>query len=119
MNIQQVIAHEKVKDNIGKIAVERGPIVYCAEFADNNGKTSNLVVPDDQFFIEEFKPNLLNGVMTLKGAAHAINIENNLTVSTKTQPLILIPYYARSNRGQGEMRVWFPTKIKGLEILSE
>lgn len=119
MNIQQVIAHEKVKDNIGKIAIERGPIVYCAEFADNNGKTSNLVVPDDQFFLEEFKPNLLNGVMTLKGAAHAINIENNFTVSTKAQPLILIPYYARSNRGQGEMRIWFPTKIKGLEILSE
>ena len=119
MNIQQVIAHEKVKDNIEKIAIERGPIVYCAEFADNNGKTSNLVVPDDQFFLEEFKPNLLNGVMTLKGAAHAINIENNLTVSTKTQPLILIPYYARSNRGQGEMRVWFPTKIKSLEILTE
>ena len=119
MNIQQVIAHEKVKDNIEKIAIERGPIVYCAEFADNNGATSNLVVPDDQFFLEEFKPNLLNGVMTLKGAAHAINIENNLTVSTKTQPLILIPYYARSNRGQGEMRVWFPTKIKSLEILTE
>ncbi len=119
MNIQQVIANEKVKDNIGKIAIERGPIVYCAEFTDNNGATSNLVIPDDQFFVEEFKPNLLNGVMTLKGAAHAINIENNLTVSTKTQPLILIPYYARSNRGQGEMRVWFPTKIKGLEILSE
>lgn len=119
MNIQQVVANEKVKDNIGKIAIERGPIVYCAEFVDNNGATSNLVVPDDQFFLEEFKPNLLNGVMTLKGAAHAINIENNLSVSTKTQPLILIPYYARSNRGQGEMRIWFPTKIKGLEILSE
>ncbi len=119
MNIQQVIANEKVKDNIGKIAIERGPIVYCAEFADNNGATSNLVVPDDQFFLEEFKPNLLNGVMTLKGAAHAINIENNLTVSTKTQPLILIPYYARSNRGQGEMRIWFPTRIKNLEIMTE
>jgi DUF1680 family protein len=119
MNIHQVVANEKVKDNIGKIAIQRGPIVYCAEFADNNGATSNLVVPDDQHFLEEFKPNLLNGVMTLKGAAHAINIENSLTVSSKAQPLILIPYYARSNRGQGEMRVWFPTKIKSLEILSE
>jgi DUF1680 family protein len=57
MNIQQVIANEKVKDNIGKIAIERGPIVYCAEFADNNGATSNLVVPDDQLFLEEFKGN--------------------------------------------------------------
>ncbi len=119
MNIRQVVANEKVKDNIGKMAIQRGPIVYCAEFADNNGATSNLVVPDDQHFLEEFKPNLLNGVMTLKGAAHAINIENNLTVSTKAQPLILIPYYTRSNRGQGEMRVWFPTKVKSLEILAE
>lgn len=119
MNIRQVIANEKVKDDIGKIAIERGPIVYCAEFADNNGKTSNLIVPDDQHFLEEFKPNLLNGVMTLIGASHAINIENELTVSSKAQPLILIPYYARSNRGQGEMRVWFPTKIKSLEILTE
>ena len=119
MDIHQVAANEKVKDNIGKIAIQRGPIVYCAEFADNNGATSNLVVPDDQHFLEEFKPNILNGVMTLIGAAHAINIENNFNVSTKIQPLTLIPYYARSNRGQGEMRVWFPTKIKGLEILSE
>jgi DUF1680 family protein len=119
MTIHQVAANEKVKDNIGKMAIERGPIVYCAEFADNNGATSNLVVPDDQHFSEEFKPNLLNGVMTLKGASHAIQIENNVNVSTKTQPLVLIPYYARSNRGQGEMRVWFPTKIKNLEILTE
>lgn len=119
MTTKEAMANTKVKDNIGRIAIERGPIVYCAEFADNNGKTSNLIVPENQVFAEEFKPNLLNGVMTLKGKANAISIENGTSVSTKTQPLVLIPYYARSNRGEGEMRIWFPTKITSLEISSE
>jgi DUF1680 family protein len=119
MKVKQVVANEKVKDNIGKIAIERGPIVYCAEFVDNNGLTSNLVVPENQGFSSEFQTNLLNGVMTLKGSANVLSIENNSSVSTKTQPLVLIPYYARSNRGQGEMRIWFPTRIKNLEIMTE
>jgi uncharacterized protein len=79
----------------------------------------NLVVPESQNFATEFQTNLLNGVMTLRGSANALKIENNSSVLTQTQPLILIPYYARSNRGQGEMRIWFPTKIKNLEIMTE
>ncbi len=119
MEVRQTVANAKVKDDIGKIAIEYGPIVYCAEFADNNGHTSNLIVPEKQQFQTSFQPNLLNGVMTLKGTANAINILDDSSVNTTTQPLVLIPYYARSNRGQGEMRVWFPTKIKNLEILTE
>lgn len=119
MKVKQVVANEKVKDNIGKIAIERGPIVYCAEFVDNNGLTSNLVVPENQNFASEFQTNLLNGVMTLRGSANAFKIENSSSISTQIQPLVLIPYYARSNRGQGEMRIWFPTRIKNLEILTE
>ncbi|WP_409012903.1 hypothetical protein [Emticicia sp. C21] len=119
MEVRQTIANAKVKDDIGKIAIEYGPIVYCAEFVDNNGHTSNLIVPEKQQFQTSFQPNLLNGVMTLKGTANAINILDDSSVNTTTQPLVLIPYYARSNRGQGEMRVWFPTKIKNLEILTE
>lgn len=119
MEVRQTIANAKVKDDIGKIAIEYGPIVYCAEFADNNGHTSNLIVPEKQQFQPIYQASLLNGVMTLKGTAQAINILDDFTVSTTTQPLVLIPYYARSNRGQGEMRIWFPTKIKNLEILTE
>lgn len=119
MEVRQTVANAKVKDDIGKIAIEYGPIVYCAEFADNNGHTSNLIVPEKQQFQTSFQPNLLNGVMTLKGTANAINILDDSSVNTTTQSLVLIPYYARSNRGQGEMRVWFPTKIKNLEILTE
>ncbi|MDZ7936031.1 MAG: glycoside hydrolase family 127 protein [Emticicia sp.] len=119
MKVKQVVANEKVKDNIGKIAIERGPIVYCAEFVDNNGLTSNLIVSDSQSFTSAYQSNLLNGVMTLRGSANALKIDNNSSVSTQTQPLVLIPYYARSNRGQGEMRIWFPTRIKNLEIMTE
>lgn len=119
MEVRQTIANAKVKDDIGKIAIEYGPIVYCAEFADNNGHTSNLIVPEKQQFQPIYQASLLNGVMTLKGTAQAINILDDFTVSTTAQPLVLIPYYARSNRGQGEMRIWFPTKIKNLEILTE
>ena len=94
-----------------KVAIEYGPIVYCAEFADNNGHTSNLIVPEKQQFQTSFKPDLLNGVMILKGTANAINILDDFSVNTTTQTLILIPYYTtdREKFGCGfllKSRIW-------------
>lgn len=118
MDVRRIAANEKVKADIGHVAIQRGPIVYCAEFKDNEGRTSNLVLPDNVQFSSEFKPELLNGLTVLKGTANALKIAaDGISINTQTQPLTLIPYYARSNRGIGEMRVWFPTKLKDVDVI--
>jgi DUF1680 family protein len=45
MEVRKVVANEKVKDDIGKVALQRGPLMYCAEWPDNNGKVSNFIMP--------------------------------------------------------------------------
>ena len=119
MDVQKIISNEKVTDNIGKVALQRGPIMYCAEWPDNAGLTSNLIVPGTSIFNAEYKPNLLNGVVVLTSdvVAISVNAEKN-SVSTKSQTLTAIPYYAWAHRGKGEMSVWLPQKISAIEILT-
>ncbi len=118
MEVRRVCANENVKTNIGKVAILRGPLVYCAEFEDNQNRTSNLVLSDNATFTTEFRKDLLNGVMVVKSKATAVNIEDNGTkISSQEQPLMLIPFYARCNRGEGEMRIWLPKKIVNIDLL--
>lgn len=117
MDVKKIEANAKVTDDIGKTALQRGPIVYCAEWVDNNGKTSNLIMPSSTIFTTEFQQNLLNGVMVLKAEVPAVQVSNN-KVLTVQQSLTAIPYYSWANRGKGEMIVWFPTEIKNIELLT-
>jgi len=117
MEVRRVIANEKVKNDAGKIALQRGPLIYCAEWKDNDGKASNIIIPENAVFTAEFKPDLLNGVTILKSEVPAIAIDNNgLQLTTTKKTFTAIPYYAWANRGKGEMTVWFPVRIKEVEI---
>jgi hypothetical protein len=119
MEIRKVIANSQVKDDIGKLALQRGPLIYCAEWADNNGKTSNIIMPSASTFTLEYKPDLLNGVMTLKSNVPVINISGDgKAISTTQNAFTAIPYYAWAHRGKGEMTVWFPIKIRDIELLA-
>ena len=118
MEIRRVVASEKIKDDIGKIALQRGPLMYCAEWPDNNGRTSNLIIPASASFTSEFRPGLLNGVTVLKSEVPAVVINNNESVSTVKQAFTAIPYYSWANRGRGEMMVWFPTQVKDIDLLA-
>lgn len=119
MEIKQIIANEKIKDNIGKLALQRGPIVYCAEWADNNGKAGNIIIPAGANVVTEYKPSLLNGVMTLKTDVPVVSITGAESITTERKAVTLIPYYSWANRGKGEMTIWFPSQIKDIEILSK
>ncbi|HOO15072.1 MAG TPA: glycoside hydrolase family 127 protein [Candidatus Marinimicrobia bacterium] len=92
--VRKVVAHEKVTDNVNKVAFECGPIVYCAEEIDNH-RISEITVPLDT------KLNIT------KGAVLTENV-NILRGKVDNQELILIPYYVWSNRGVGKMKVWLP-----------
>jgi uncharacterized protein len=118
MDVRKIISNEKVENNIGKIALQRGPLVYCAEWPDNFDFVSNLILPEASSFTTTFQPGILNGVTVLKSNALAITIDNN-SVSSKVQPFIAIPYYAWAHRGKGEMMIWLPQQIKGIEIISK
>jgi uncharacterized protein len=119
MEVRRVVASDKLKDDAGKIALQRGPIMYCAEWTDNNGRASNIVLPAGINFSSEFKPDMLNGITILKTEATVlVTDEKANTVITIKQPFVAIPYYAWANRGKGEMTVWFPERIKDIEIVT-
>jgi hypothetical protein len=109
MPVRRVVANEKVTADRDRVALQRGPIVYTAEWVDNaNGHVRNLVLPDTAALGSEFRSDLLGGVqiVTAKGYGLAMNAEN---VPVKTeQRFVAIPYSTWANRGRGEMLVWIP-----------
>ncbi len=120
MEVRRVVANAHVKDDLGKVALQRGPVIFCAEWNDNQGQTSNLIVPAATAFTATFQPTLLNGVLTLTAPVPAVVVEANATaVRTVSQTLTAIPYYAWANRGRGEMTIWFPEKITAVDLLSQ
>jgi DUF1680 family protein len=120
MDVRRVAANDKVSDDNGKVALQRGPMMYCAEWKDNNGQAGNIIVPKSAVFKPEFEANLLNGVMVLKGEVKTINIDaSGQNVSTENATLTAIPYYAWANRGKGEMVVWFPEQIRYVDLLTK
>jgi hypothetical protein len=109
MPVRRILADSRVKDDAGLVALERGPLVYCAEWPDNGGHALNLVVPDNTQFRSEFRPALLNGVEVITAKIPAVERRKDGQGSvTESHELVAIPYYAWANRGMGEMAVWLP-----------
>lgn len=109
MPIRRVIANDQVAADHGRVALERGPILYAAEWADNpGGKVRNLVLPRDEKLTAEFKPALLKGVEVIQGRALALAYDAQGNVQKTQQAFTAIPYYAWANRGRGQMIVWLP-----------
>ncbi len=103
MPIRRVTSHEKVQDNRGKVALERGPIVYCVEWADNGGRVLDLILPDEAELDQALEPDLLGGVVVVRGKAVRLTNGESLAYD-----FVAIPYHVWANRGEGEMRVWIP-----------
>ncbi len=120
METRTVQANAHVRDDRGKVALQRGPLVYCAEWTDNDGKTSNIIVPAGTAFTPVAKPQLLNGITALTATVPVVSIDAATnSISTAPRTLMAIPYYAWANRGKGEMTVWFPAALTGLDLLSQ
>ena len=107
MPVRRVVAHQNVEADRDRVALQRGPIVYAAEWVDNpNGKTRNLVLPDGNALTSEFRADLLNGVSVIKGRAIGLKLDEKGSVIKTEQSLTMIPYATWANRGRGEMAVW-------------
>jgi hypothetical protein len=110
MPVRRVAANQQVAADRGRVALQRGPIVYAAEWVDNpGGKVRNLVLPETAPLRAEFQPDLLNGVTVVKSRAAALSYDQQGKVTRTEQDFTAIPYYAWANRGRGQMLVWFPT----------
>lgn len=119
IEVQRVVANGSVKDDNGKVALQRGPIMYCAEWKDNDGKACNIIVTKGTTFTNTYDPSLLNGVMVLKAQVKAVNVDEKAqTITTENKIMTAIPYYSWANRGKGEMTVWFPEQVKDVELLT-
>jgi DUF1680 family protein len=109
MPIRRVTANDHVAADRNRVAIQRGPIVYAAEFADNpDGKVRNLLLPDTSKLTAEYRPSLLKGVEVIRGKAVALAYDAQGGVAKHEQDFTAIPYYAWANRGRGQMIVWLP-----------
>lgn len=115
MEIKEYTAHPLVRADIGKVAIGRGPFIYCAEEVDNGEHLHLIQLTKDQIYQYEFDQQLLGGVGTIKVKAQKQNITSHwedvlyasqVSATYDATTLRLIPYYCWANRQPGEMRVW-------------
>ena len=111
MEPRTVKANAKVEADKGKIAVERGPIVYCAEWPDNDFSVLGVMMNKKPVFTVEAKPELLYGITMLHTGAQTLSYDEHGRLVAKDVKLNMIPYYAWAHRGSGEMAVWLPIDL--------
>lgn len=115
MPVEIVEANPRVREDIGKAAVMRGPLVYCLEEADNGDQLQEVYLKEEPEFQVDFEPELLKGVTVIKAKGKRVSREGwtdeTLYRTYKGRKfedteLKFIPYYAWTNRTPGEMTVW-------------
>jgi DUF1680 family protein len=113
MPVERVEANPRVRMDCGKVALQRGPVVYCLEEADNGPELADLILPRKARFRAEFRPDLLGGTMVLRGKARrraAAGWDGALyradRSGTQAVEIVAVPYCLWANRAPGEMMVW-------------
>jgi DUF1680 family protein len=111
MPVREVLANEKVTEDAGRVAIQKGPILYCAEWPDNAGSVRNMRV-DRNGKWSSSQSEILGGIETLTGVGYDLAYSAPDVVKSTPKKLTLIPYYSWANRGPGEMMVWLPYEVK-------
>lgn len=115
MPVERVYAHPNVRQDAGKVALQRGPLVYCLEAIDHDAPVEHLVLPVNSPLEIRYEPGLLDGVVIIEGEALVIDAGDWEGRLYRIQPptyrpttLRAIPYYAWDNRAPGVMAIWLP-----------
>ena len=117
MTINKIKARDELLQDNGRVALQRGPIVYCIEGADNNGKAWNIIAPQSINFTAENFSILDEKVVSLVANLPVIQInDDGLSAQTIVQKVRAIPYYTWCNRGSNAMQVWLPTTLKNEKL---
>jgi hypothetical protein len=118
MPVERVYADPHVKADVGRIALQRGPIVYCLEGVDNGGSVRNLCLPKEAKLSATFDRNLLGGVSVVSGEAMAVS-RSGERLETKPAVFRAVPYFAWDNRDPGQMIVWIAEEPQHVELPGE
>jgi len=116
MPVERIAAHPKVSHNVGRVALQRGPIVYCVEQADHAADVHSILLPHRARLTPRFEPRLLGGAVILRGSALAVPAAGwkgrlyrpDPAATPKRTALRAIPYCLWANRTPGPMTVWIP-----------
>ncbi len=109
MPVRRVQANDLALEIRDMVALQRGPLVYCAEWPDNDNHALNLLLADNAALGSQWRPDLLKGVQVITGKVQALDGDH---LEVRPHELVAIPYYAWSNRGMGEMAVWMARDSK-------
>ncbi len=115
MPIEQVACDPNVEENRGRLAIQRGPVVFCLEGCDHPVSVSQIAIPKGARLEARFEPELLGGVVVIKGQGlrHGFELKDDGSVVQASGPVDIkaVPYFAWDNRAPGEMVVWVPTEL--------
>lgn len=114
-----VKANGKVEADRGRVAVERGPLVYCAEWPDNDFNVHNILLNQHPSFQVVERPDLLYGIHEITTDAQALSYDAAGKLAVRDVKLTLIPYYAWAHRGEGDMEVWLPIEVGASSALPQ
>jgi DUF1680 family protein len=119
MAARKVVADNRITSDMGKIAIQRGPVIYCAEWPDNNtGNVLNLLIDNKAPLTAEFEPSLLEGTEVIKTSGFQTKKKLDGTIEKlPVEPVTLIPYALWNNRGPGQMMVWLPVTTEAAHPL--
>lgn len=108
MPVRRILADEKIEDDRGRVALQRGPILYCVEGIDTDtGHARNLILPENADLSTRFRPDLLGGIQVIEGTSLAVTwADDGESLKQEEQLFTAIPYYAWAHRGKTEMSVW-------------
>lgn len=119
MKPRVVKANGKVEADRGRVAVERGPLVYCAEWPDNDFNVHNILLNQHPSFQVVERPDLLYGIHEITTDAQALSYDVAGKLAVRDVKLTLIPYYAWAHRGEGDMEVWLPIEVGASSALPQ
>lgn len=115
MPVEQLEAHPKVRDDVGRAVVRRGPLIYCLEQVDNASPVEEVVIPKGASFKPTYRKDLLGGIVAIEADAEKVSTSEWETALYQLVPkgekvkATLIPYGFWDNRKAGRMEVWIPT----------
>ncbi len=115
MEPRTVKANGKVEADKGRISIERGPLVYCAEWPDNDFNIQSVFMNREPQFQVEEKPGLLYGITELKTDVQVLSYDEDGKLKVGDATLTMIPYYAWAHRGPGAMTVWMAQELSATQ----
>lgn len=116
MTPRKIVANPKVKDDAGQLAVQRGPLVYCAEWPDNKGEDIFQVMTPVNAPLSVSTTKAIGGADQITVPVQRISYTKEGDLQTAPGKLTLIPYYAWANRGEGKMMVWLPYRAGAVHV---